>query len=101
MSGATHELDPGTSDSQAAGEANTAPADLIGGRSAGAQPMVSTFVRLPAYLVERLKEEAAREKISATVLIRRVLEDHVRGINADLAEIQRRLDRVERALTQP
>ena len=70
------------------------------GDPGGVQPMVTASLRLPAYVVERLKSEAEQEGVRAIVLIRRVLEDHVRGLGTDLQGIRSQLDRIERAVTR-
>jgi len=63
------------------------------------QPMVTTSLRLPSPLVAALKAEARREGVRYTMLLRRVLEAHVRRPEADeLTEIRERLARVERQL---
>ena len=60
-------------------------------------PMVTTSLRLPGSLVAALKEEARRQSVRYTVLLRQVLESHVRSAPSDeLKEIRERLARIER-----
>ena len=65
------------------------------------QPMVTTSLRLPAPLVAALKAEARREAVRYTVLLRRVLEAHLRRSERDeLHQIRERLTRVEQRVAR-
>ncbi|MDA8370866.1 MAG: CopG family antitoxin [Nocardiopsaceae bacterium] len=62
------------------------------------RPMATTSLRLPVEVIERLKEEASREGVRYTALIRTLLERHVKGMDVELVDIRDRLERIEREL---
>jgi CopG antitoxin of type II toxin-antitoxin system len=64
------------------------------------QPMATTSLRLPADVINELKQQARTRHVRYTTYVRSILERAVRGgAPPELAEITERLDRIERALT--
>jgi len=64
------------------------------------QPMATTSLRLPADVIDELKQQARTRHVRYTTYVRSILERAARGgAPPELAEITERLDRIERALT--
>jgi CopG antitoxin of type II toxin-antitoxin system len=64
------------------------------------QPMATTSLRLPADVIDQLKQQARARHVRYTTYVRSILECAVRGGSPpELAEITERLDRIERALS--
>ena len=62
--------------------------------------MATTSLRLPADVINELKQQARTRHVRYTTYVRSILERAVRGgAPPELAEITERLDRIERALT--
>jgi predicted DNA-binding protein len=65
------------------------------------QPMATTSLRLPADVIDELKQQARTRHVRYTTYVRSILERAARGgAPAELAEITERLDRIQRALTE-
>jgi predicted DNA binding CopG/RHH family protein len=66
------------------------------------QPMATTSLRLPAEVIDELKRQARARNIRYTSYVRSILEQAAQaqgGSPPDMAEITRRLERIERAVT--
>ena len=64
------------------------------------QPMVTTSLRLPADVIDQLKQQARTRHVRYTTYVRAILEHAARGGSlTEWAEITERLDRIERALS--
>jgi hypothetical protein len=64
------------------------------------QPMAITSLRLPADVIDQLKQQARTRHMRYTTYVRSILEHAARGGSPpELAEITERLDRIERALS--
>ena len=64
------------------------------------QPMATTSLRLPADVIDQLKQQARTRHVRYTTYVRSILERAARGGSPpELAEITERLDRIERALS--
>ncbi len=64
------------------------------------QPMATTSLRLPADVIDQLKQQARTRHVRYTAYVRSILERAARGGSPpELAEITERLDRIERALS--
>lgn len=64
------------------------------------QPMVTTSLRLPAGIIEELKQQARVRHVRYTSYVRSILERAALGGSpAEMAEITERLERIERAVT--
>jgi hypothetical protein len=64
------------------------------------QPMVTTSLRLPADVIDQLKQQARTRHVRYTTYVRAILEHAARGGSPpEWAEITERLDRIERALS--
>jgi predicted DNA-binding protein len=83
-------------------DAHDTAAEMEHGRWVDPRPMTTTSLRLPAEVVEALKARARRRGVRYTALLREIVERAVRGEQAeeggDLAQINRRLARIEDAL---
>ncbi len=76
-------------------------AEMQTGERVEPQPMVTTSLRLPAALASALRAEARGKAVRYTVLLRRILEEHLRRAETDeLREIRERLTRVERQVSR-
>lgn len=62
-------------------------------------PMVTTSLRLPADIIEALKDQARTNHVRYTTHLRSILEQAARQEPSELARIAERLDRIERAVT--
>lgn len=62
-------------------------------------PMVTTSLRLPADIIEALKDQARTNHVRYTAHLRSILEQAARRQPSELARIAERLDRIERAVT--
>jgi predicted DNA binding CopG/RHH family protein len=71
------------------------------------KPMATTSLRLPADVIARLKDQAARHNVRYTSYVRSILEQASNDqkpneLPSELAKIAQRLDRIEAALeTKP
>jgi hypothetical protein len=64
------------------------------------QPMATTSLRLPADVIDQLKQQARTRHVRYTTYVRSILERAARsGSPPELAEITERLERIERALS--
>jgi hypothetical protein len=64
------------------------------------QPMATTSLRLPADVIDQLKQQAQTSHVRYTTYVRAILERAARGGSPpEWAEITERLDRIERALS--
>ena len=64
------------------------------------QPMATTSLRLPAEVIDELKRQARARNIRYTSYVRSILEHAAQGgTPPDMAEITKRLERIERAVT--
>jgi hypothetical protein len=64
------------------------------------RPMATTSLRLPAEVIDELKRQARARNIRYTTYVRSILERAVQGgLPPDMAEITKRLERIERAVT--
>jgi predicted DNA-binding protein len=64
------------------------------------QPMATTSLRLPADVINQLKQQARTRHERYTTYVRSILEHAASGGSSpELAEITERLDRIERALS--
>jgi uncharacterized protein (DUF4415 family) len=64
------------------------------------QPMATTSLRLPADVIDQLKQQARARHVRYTSYVRSILERAARGgAPPELADITERLERIERALT--
>ena len=64
------------------------------------QPMATTSLRLPADVIDQLKQQARARHVRYTSYVRSILEQAARGgTPPELADITERLERIERALT--
>lgn len=64
------------------------------------RPMATTSLRLPAEVIDELKRQARARNIRYTSYVRSILERAAQGgMPPDLAEITKRLGRVEQAVT--
>lgn len=64
------------------------------------QPMATTSLRLPAEIIDELKRQARARNIRYTSYVRSILEHAAQGGSPpDMAEITKRLERIERAVT--
>jgi hypothetical protein len=64
------------------------------------QPMATTSLRLPADVIDQLKQQARTRHVRYTAYVRAILERAARGGSPpEWAEITERLDRIERALS--
>src|SRR5271169_6937929 len=62
--------------------------------------MATTSLRLPADVIDQLKQQARTRHVRYTTYVRSILERAARGGSPpELAEITERLDRIERALS--
>lgn len=63
------------------------------------QPMVTTSLRLPKPVVQAVKAEARQLGVRHTVLLRSIIEQHVRNPDDQRwAQVEQRLDRIEEQL---
>jgi predicted DNA-binding protein len=63
--------------------------------------MSTTSLRLPADVIDQLKQQARNRHVRYTTYVRSILERAARsGPQPELAEITERLDRIERALSE-
>jgi hypothetical protein len=64
------------------------------------QPMATTSLRLPADVISQLKRQAQARHVRYTTYVRSILENAARGEPPiDVADITRRLERIEQAVT--
>jgi predicted DNA binding CopG/RHH family protein len=64
------------------------------------QPMATTSLRLPADVISQLKRQAQARHVRYTTYVRSILENAARGEPPiDAADITRRLERIEQAVT--
>ena len=64
------------------------------------QPMATTSLRLPADVIDQLKQQARARHLRYTSYVRSILERTARtGIPLEIADITERLERIERAVT--
>lgn len=65
------------------------------------QPMATTSLRLPAEVIDQLKQQAQARHVRYTSYVRSILERAARGgTPPELAEITERLERIEQAITR-
>jgi len=64
-------------------------------------PMATTSLRLPADVIDRLKQQASARHVRYTSYVRSILERAAQGgpPSSEMTEINERLERIERALT--
>jgi uncharacterized protein (DUF4415 family) len=75
-------------------------AEMEHGDWAEPQPMATTSLRLPADVIDQLKQQARARHVRYTSYVRSILEQAARGgASPELADITERLERIERALT--
>lgn len=76
-------------------------ADMEHGEWVEPQPMATTSLRLPADVIDELKQQARARHVRYTSHVRSILERAARGgPPPEIADITERLDRIERAITQ-
>jgi predicted DNA binding CopG/RHH family protein len=82
-------------------DAHDTSAEMEHGQWVDPEPMVTTSLRLPAEVIEVLKQQARARHVRYTSHVRSILEHAARGGQSpELAQITERLDRIERAVTR-
>ncbi len=78
---------------------DTSP-EMEDGQWVDPQPMATTSLRLPADVIEQLKQQARERHVRYTSYVRSILEQAARGGRpTELTQIAERLDRIERAIS--
>jgi predicted DNA binding CopG/RHH family protein len=74
-------------------------ADMEHGQWVEPRPMATTSLRLPADVIEALKQQARSRHVRYTSYVRSILERAARGVPPEITDITERLERIERAVT--
>lgn len=78
---------------------DTSP-EMENGQWVDPQPMATTSLRMPADVIEQLKQQARERHVRYTSYVRSILEQAARGgQSTELTQITERLDRIERAVS--
>ena len=81
-------------------ETHDTSAEMEHGEWVEPRPMATTSLRLPAEVIDELKRQARAKNIRYTSYVRSILEHAAQGgSQPDMAEITKRLERIERAVT--